>query len=234
MEPLHNSRTLLSSLTVSALLLCSISGSAQTRMFRGGLSSTGAIKKIGVKGGAGMDASLLFMTSKRHHMGVNFDYCWWGRESTYIHIPNNLMDGESITGRMNMYSITMMNYIDLTPESRIKVFAGNRLGYRNASYHADHEGTALLLLPTAESIYKKKSPGLLTEFSLSLYIPFSKSPSSPVGLELKTAVVTGSKITFVDTKLITYNQNTSTWQGIVEKQEVPTFWYNTLAIVWRF
>lgn len=205
---------------------------AQKRMIKGGLFATPGVENLGIRGGAGTDVAVLFHTNKRHLIGFGTDYCYWSACNYPIHIPNNLMHDENISTRMRMVSLSMVNCFDLTPASRTKLFFVNKAGFRNTKYKANHTGSALVFFNSSEILQNVTTTGLLGEFSLSLYIPFRKAEFSRVGLELKTGVVTGSKVKYIPGEQVYHNGNT--FAGIREETGSLTFWQNAFAVVWRY
>jgi hypothetical protein len=217
--------------TALLIVLSSHQVCSQKTVLKSGISFSSAMSNLNVKRGASLDFAALFSVSKRHYLGGGVDFMWWNGKSTAIHIPDNLMSSETVTPGMNMITMTLINYIDLTPDKHVKVFAGNKTGFFSADYNVIHGGV-FILVPTSEEVYSRKTSGIITEFSLSLYVPFSKKENAPVGMELKSAAVTGSKVHYGIP--VVRNVDGVDTIGIRESSGSPTSWCNTISIFCRF
>jgi hypothetical protein len=125
---------------------------------------------------------------------MNVDFGMATSSKRPVDIPNNLQTGETMHNEFGIMGVHVVNRFDLTPQSKAKIYIDANLGLRLAKFSTIHEGW-LLMIKTEDEVYKKISGGMSGELFLNYLTPFK---NSRYGIQLKTGIVAGSAIQYMD------------------------------------
>ena len=177
--------------------------------------------------GIGVNIAYLWKTGGSHYLGCEFSYFYSNTQKRPIHIPNNLMSDETLSGKMNIPSIALCSYLEVPSSSAAKLTLTNKLGMRWGIYAVHHQGD-VLFIPDDETIYRAKSFGLMFESALGVYIPVAKNPLVG-GIHIKTGVQGGSKLKYEDPDRIQLVNNEFVY--VPEQTFGATYWLTTISFI---
>ena len=221
--------------TLLVLMIFPYNGNCQKSFLRAGFGLTESVgKAFPAKFGPGTELACVMKASSGFYLGLGLDYYSCEEFGRSIHVPGNLTSDEHVFNRLNTFAAGAMAYLDLSPRSRTKFFVGGRLALRHVTSKMMHDGYTLLVLATENTLYEKKTLGPAGEVFISLFMPLTKKAISPIGLELKCGIVTGGKISYVNSNGVYYNSSMDKIMIPAPREATLSSINSSIAFVWNF
>lgn len=173
----------------------------------------------------GIEASLLYKKKDFYFIGMNLDagYTTSGKRSVTMDL---FVTDETISSEFIFLGAYLANRFDFTPRSQVKLFIDANAGLRLSAFKTLHQGR-LLNDRVEREVYKKISPTVSGELLLNFYFPFKKE--SRKGIQLKTGIVIGSGVTYIDDKSVYYENAAYKHSG--EKISNPIYWLSSVSLL---